>query len=190
MNSFVMNWLSPAYVRSCAVTTEECTKKGVFLPRRYFTIFAHRDILNSPIFNLSPIAGIQTSLAHPRIFGEKYAPSTERPSSEEVFPGGLRQPFTEAVICPYSGCPFSTDDGEAMKRHQQETRHPGWGRCEEKPVDKKWICPKEVCGASFFGLGPSLPSYDGPLKATRVHRMPLWGRQEHPPKEAHEGERA
>ena len=166
MNSFVMNWLSPAYVRSCAVTTEECTKKGVFLPRRYFTIFVHRDILNSPIFNLSPIAGIQTSLAHPRIFGEKYAPSTERPSSEEVFPGGLRQPFTEAVICPYSGCPFSTDDGEAMKRHQQETRHPGWGRCEEKPVDKKWICPKEVCGASFL-------AWDHLYRHMMVHSRPL-----------------
>ena len=37
------------------------------------------------------------------------------------------QPLTEAVICPYSGCPFSTGDGEAMKRHQQENRHPGWG---------------------------------------------------------------
>ena len=39
-------------------------KKGVFLPRRYFTIFARRDILNSPIFNLSPIAGIQRSLVN------------------------------------------------------------------------------------------------------------------------------
>ena len=60
------------------------------------------------------------------------------------------QPLAEAVIFPYNGCPFSTGDGEAMKRHQQETRHPGWGRYEEKPIDKKWICPKEVCGASFL----------------------------------------
>ena len=54
------------------------------------------------------------------------------------------QPLTEAVICPYSGCPFSTGDGEAMKRHQQENRHPGWGRYADRPVEKKWICPKEV----------------------------------------------
>ena len=80
MNSFVINWLSPAYVRSCAVTTEECTKKGVFLPRRYFTIFARRDILNSPIFNLSPIAGIQRSLVNKGIFGKKYATIRNRPS--------------------------------------------------------------------------------------------------------------
>ena len=100
MNSFVINWLSPAYARSCAVTAEECTKKGVFLPRRYFTIFARRDILNSLIFNLLPIAGIQTSLAHPRIFGEKYVPSRQRPSSEEVFPGGLR-------VAPHGSCNLS-----------------------------------------------------------------------------------
>ena len=45
---------------------------GVFVPRWYFTIFAHRDILNSP--NLSPIAGIQTSLVNNGIRGKKYAP--------------------------------------------------------------------------------------------------------------------
>ena len=100
MNSFVMNWLSPAYVRSCAVTTEECTKKGVFLPRRYFTIFAHRDILNSPIFNLSPIAGIQRSLVNKGIFGKKYTPIRKRPSPEEVFPGGLR-------AAPHGSCNLS-----------------------------------------------------------------------------------
>ena len=76
------------------------------------------------------------------------------------------QPFTEAVICPYSGCPFSTGDGEAMKHHQQETRHPGWGRCEEKPVDKKWICPKEVCGASFL-------AWDHLYRHMMVHSRPL-----------------
>ena len=60
------------------------------------------------------------------------------------------QPLTEAVICHYSGSLFSTGDGEAMKRHQQENRHPGWGRYHDRPVEKKWICPKEVCGASFL----------------------------------------
>ena len=49
------------------------------------------------------------------------------------------QPLTEAVICPYSGSLFSTGDGEAMKRHQQENRHPGWGRYHDRPVEKKWI---------------------------------------------------
>ena len=76
------------------------------------------------------------------------------------------QPLTEAVICPYSGCPFSTGDGEAMKRHQQETRHPGWGRYEEKPNDKKWICPKEVCGASFL-------AWDHLYRHMMVHSRPL-----------------
>ena len=135
MNSFVINWLSPAYVRSCAVTTEECTKKGVFLPRRYFTIFAHRDILNSPIFNLSPIAGIQTSLAHPRIFGEKYAPCTERPSSEEVFPGGLR-------AAPHGSRNLSLQWLPVLHRR--------WRGDETPPTGDQAPCPKEVCGASFL----------------------------------------
>ena len=78
----------------------------------------------------------------------------------------LVQPFTKAVICPYSGCAFSTGDGEAMKRHQQETRHPGWGRYEEKPIDKKWICPKEVCGASFL-------AWDHLYRDMMVHSRPL-----------------
>ena len=78
----------------------------------------------------------------------------------------LVQPFMEAVICPYSGCAFSTGDGEAMKRHQQETRHPGWGRYEEKPIDKKWISPKEVCGASFL-------AWDHLYRDMMVHSRPL-----------------
>ena len=39
MNSFVINWLSSAYVRGCAVTTEECTKKGCFLTEAVFHNF-------------------------------------------------------------------------------------------------------------------------------------------------------
>ena len=77
------------------------------------------------------------------------------------------QPLTEAVICPYSGCPFSTGDREAMKRHQQEnSRHPGWGRYEVKPKEKKWICPKEVCGASFLAR-------DHLYRHMMVHSRPL-----------------
>ena len=120
MNYFVINWLSPAYVRICAVTTGECTKKGVFLPRRYFTIFAHRDILNSLTFNLSPIAGIQTSLAHPRIFGEKYAPCRERPSSEEVFPGGLR-------AAPHGSCNLSLQWLPVLHRRWRGDETPSTG---------------------------------------------------------------
>ena len=76
------------------------------------------------------------------------------------------QPLTEAVVCPYSGCPFSTGDGEAMKRHQQENRHPGWGWYNDWPVEKKWICPKEVCGASFL-------AWDHLYRHMMVHSRPL-----------------
>ena len=85
-------------------------KKGVFLPRRYFTIFARRDILNSPIFNLSPIAGIQRSLVNKGIFGKKYALSENDLVLRRFSPVDYGQPLTETVICPYSGCPFSTGD--------------------------------------------------------------------------------
>ena len=54
------------------------------------------------------------------------------------------QPLMEPVVWPYSGCPFSTGDGKEMKRHQQDNRHPGWGRYADRPVEKKWVYPKEV----------------------------------------------
>ena len=120
MNSVVLNWLSPVYIRSCAVTTEECTKKGVFVPRWYFTIFARRDILNSPIFNLSPIAGIQRSLAHTIIFGKKYVPSRKRPSSEEVFPGGLR-------AAPHGSCNLSLQWLPVLHRRWRGDETPSTG---------------------------------------------------------------
>ena len=120
MNSFVINWLSPVYVRSYAVTTEERTKKGFFVPRWYFTTFAHRDILNLPIFNLSPIAGIQRSLEHTRIFGKKYAPSRQRPSSEEVFPCGLR-------AAPHGSCNLSLQWQPVLHRRWRGDETPSTG---------------------------------------------------------------
>ena len=53
-----------------------------------------------------------------------------------------------------------------MKRHQQENRHPGWVRYNERPVEKKWICPKEVCGASFL-------AWDHLYRHMMVHSRPL-----------------
>ena len=98
---------------------------------------------------------------------ERNTPLSENDLALRRFsPVDYGQPLTEAVICPYNGCPFSTGDGEAMKRHQQETRHPGWGRYNERPVEKKWICPKEVCGASFL-------AWDHLYRHMMVHSRPL-----------------
>ena len=76
------------------------------------------------------------------------------------------QPLMEPVVCPYSGCLFSTGDGEEMKRHQQDNRHPGWGRYADRPVEKKWICPKEVWGASVL-------AWDHLYRHMMVHSRPL-----------------
>ena len=76
------------------------------------------------------------------------------------------QPLTEAVIFPYSGCPFFTGDREAMKSHQQDTRHPGWRRYTDRPVKKNWICPKEIRGASFL-------AWDHLYRHMMVHSRPL-----------------
>ena len=87
------------------------------------------------------------------------------------------QPLMEPVVCPYSGCPFSSGDGEEMKRHQQDNRHLGWGRYADRPVEKKWICPKEVWGVSVL-------AWDHLYRHMMVHSRPL-GCSVCPPPRAH-----
>ena len=83
-------------------------------------LLLYRDILNSPIFNLSPIAGIQTSLTHPRIFGKKYAPCRQRLSSEEVFPDGLR-------AAPHGSCNLSLQWLPVLHRRWRGDETPSTG---------------------------------------------------------------
>ena len=72
-------------------------------------LLLYRDILNSPIFNLLPIAGIQ------RFRIQEYLETNMRPVDNDLvlrrlFPVDYGQSLTESVICPYSGCPFSTGE--------------------------------------------------------------------------------
>ena len=106
-------------------------------------LLLYRDILNSPIFNLLPIAGIQ------RFRMQEYLETNMRPvdndtSSEELFPGGLRAVPHRICNLSLQWLPVLHRRGEEMKRHQQDNRHPGWGRYADRPVEKKWICTKEV----------------------------------------------
>ena len=72
-------------------------------------LLLYRDILNSPIFNLLPIAGIQ------RFRIQEYLETNMRPVDNDLvlrrfFPVDYGQSLTESVICPCSGCPFSTGE--------------------------------------------------------------------------------
>ena len=72
-------------------------------------LLLYRDILNSPIFNLLPIAGIQ------RFRMQEYLVKNMRPVDNDLvlrsfFPVDYGQSLTESVMCPYSGFPFSTGE--------------------------------------------------------------------------------